>query len=149
MSIRHPIIAVTGSSGAGTTSVKRTFEQIFRREGVKAAFVEGDSFHRYDRAEMRQLMAEEGQKGNRNFSHFSPETNLLPELEALFRDYGAEGRGRARHYVHDAEEAKLYGAEPGRFTAWADIEEGTDLLFYEACTAPRSPRASTSPATPT
>ncbi|MEP9349745.1 phosphoribulokinase [Xanthobacter sp. KR7-225] len=131
MSVRHPIIAVTGSSGAGTTSVKRTFEQIFRREGVKAAFVEGDSFHRYDRYEMRQLMAEEGQKGNRNFSHFSPETNLLPELEALFRDYGAHGTGRARHYVHDAEEAKLYGAEPGRFTAWTDIEEGTDLLFYE------------------
>ncbi|MFG1358762.1 phosphoribulokinase [Xanthobacter pseudotagetidis] len=131
MSVRHPIIAVTGSSGAGTTSVKRTFEQIFRREGVKAAFVEGDSFHRYDRFEMRALMAEEGTKGNSHFSHFSPQTNLLPELEALFADYGAGGTGRTRHYIHDAEEAKLYGAEPGRFTDWRDIEAGTDLLFYE------------------
>ncbi|MBB6308198.1 phosphoribulokinase [Xanthobacter tagetidis] len=131
MSVRHPIIAVTGSSGAGTTSVKRTFEQIFRREGVKAAFVEGDSFHRYDRFEMRALMAEEGRRGNGHFSHFSPQTNLLPELEALFADYGAGGTGRTRHYVHDAEEAKLYGAEPGRFTDWRDIDAGTDLLFYE------------------
>jgi phosphoribulokinase len=30
MSERHPIIAITGSSGAGTTSVTRTFENIFR-----------------------------------------------------------------------------------------------------------------------
>ena len=37
MSIRHPIIAITGSSGAGTTSVTRTFDNIFRRENVKAA----------------------------------------------------------------------------------------------------------------
>ena len=35
MSIRHPIIAITGSSGAGTTSVTRTFENIFRREAIK------------------------------------------------------------------------------------------------------------------
>ena len=58
MSVRHPIIAITGSSGAGTTSVMRTFEQIFRREGVKAAFVEGDSFHRYDREEMASRLVE-------------------------------------------------------------------------------------------
>ena len=58
MSARHPIIGVTGSSGAGTTSVMRTFEQIFRREQVNAAFVEGDSFHRYDRAAMKQKLAE-------------------------------------------------------------------------------------------
>ena len=53
MSERHPIIAITGSSGAGTTSVTRTFENIFRREGVNAAVIEGDSFHRYDRQEMK------------------------------------------------------------------------------------------------
>ncbi|MFG1350744.1 phosphoribulokinase [Xanthobacter autotrophicus] len=131
MSIKHPIIVVTGSSGAGTTSVKRTFDQIFRREGVKAAYVEGDAFHRYDRLEMRELMAAEAAKGNRHFSHFSPDTNLLDELGTLFKDYGATGSGRARHYVHDADEAKLYGTEPGCFTGWEDVEGGTDLLFYE------------------
>ncbi|MFH3479994.1 MULTISPECIES: phosphoribulokinase [unclassified Xanthobacter] len=131
MSVKHPIIVVTGSSGAGTTSVKRTFEQIFRREGVKAAYVEGDAFHRYDRLEMRELMAAEAAKGNKHFSHFSPDTNLLGELETLFRDYGATGSGRFRHYVHDAGEAKLYGAEPGRFTQWEDVEADTDVLFYE------------------
>ena len=36
MSRKHPIISITGSSGAGTTSVKRTFEQIFHREKVNA-----------------------------------------------------------------------------------------------------------------
>ncbi len=131
MSVKHPIIVVTGSSGAGTTSVKRTFDQIFRREGVKAAYVEGDAFHRYDRFEMRELMAAEATNGNRHFSHFSPQTNLLGELETLFRDYGATGSGRFRHYVHDADEARLYGAEPGRFTPWEAVEDGTDVLFYE------------------
>ncbi|MFG1345149.1 phosphoribulokinase [Xanthobacter autotrophicus DSM 431] len=131
MSVKHPIIVVTGSSGAGTTSVKRTFDQIFRREGVKAAYVEGDAFHRYDRLEMRELMAAEAAKGNKHFSHFSPDTNLLGELGQLFRDYGATGSGRFRHYVHDVDEAKAYGTEPGRFTDWEDVEGGTDLLFYE------------------
>lgn len=131
MSITHPIIVVTGSSGAGTTSVKRTFEQIFYREKVKAAFVEGDAFHRYDRFEMRELMASEAAKGNKHFSHFSPETNRLDDLEQLFKDYGATGSGRFRHYVHDAGEAKQYGTDPGRFTDWEEVEGGTDLLFYE------------------
>jgi phosphoribulokinase len=131
MSERHPVIAITGSSGAGTTSVMRTFQEIFRREGVKAAFVEGDAFHRYDRAEMKSRMAEELARGNEHFSHFGPENNLFEELEALFRDYGAGGRGRTRKYLHNAEEAAPYGLQPGTFTAWQDIEADTDLLFYE------------------
>lgn len=131
MSIKHPIISITGSSGAGTTSVKRTFEQIFRRENIEAAYVEGDSFHRYDRAEMRAHMADEAAKGNKHFSHFSPETNLFAELEALFRDYGNHGTGTTRHYVHDDEEEILYGAPPGTFTPWKPLPPGTDLLFYE------------------
>ena len=131
MSIKHPIISITGSSGAGTTSVKRTFEQIFRRENIEAAYVEGDSFHRYDRAEMRAHMADEAAKGNKHFSHFSPETNLFAELEALFRDYGNHGTGTTRHYVHDDEEEILYGAPPGTFTPWKQLPPGTDLLFYE------------------
>ena len=131
MSRRHPIISITGSSGAGTTSVKKTFENIFRREKVSAAYIEGDAFHRYNRAEMRTKMIEEGERGNRHFSHFSPETNLFEELEKLFRDYSEAGCGTTRHYVHDDEEAGLYGASPGTFTEWEPIQQGSDLLFYE------------------
>ncbi len=131
MSAKHPIIAITGSSGAGTTSVMRTFEAIFRREGVSAAFVEGDAFHRYDRAEMKARMAEELARGNQHFSHFGPENNLFAELEALFRDYGGSGRGRTRKYLHNDEEAAPHGQRPGTFTPWEELPEGTDLLFYE------------------
>ena len=131
MSIHHPIIAITGSSGAGTTSVKRTFDQIFRRENVNAAYIEGDSFHRYNRMDMRAQMAEAARAGNNHFSHFGPYSNLLEELEAVFESYGATGTGRTRHYVHDDEEAQLYGTPPGTFTDWEDFPEGTNLLFYE------------------
>ncbi len=131
MSTLHPIIAVTGSSGAGTSSVSRTFLQIFRRDEVNAAFVEGDAFHRYDRTEMARRMAEEAAAGNHSFSHFGPAANLFEELEALFRDYGAEGSGRFRRYLHDETEAAPYGQPPGTFTPWEDIPPDTDLVFYE------------------
>jgi phosphoribulokinase len=131
MSVRHPIISVTGSSGAGTTSVKRTFEQIFRREGVEAAYIEGDAFHRYDRAEMKRVMAEEAAKGNNNFSHFGPGANLLEELEDVFRTYAASGRGRTRLYMHDRETAELYGLPEGTFSPWEPLPEPTEILFYE------------------
>jgi phosphoribulokinase len=131
MSRRHPIISITGSSGAGTTSVKKTFENIFRREKVVAAYIEGDAFHRYNRQEMRTKMLDEAERDNKHFSHFSPETNLFEELEKIFRDYGESGTGTTRHYVHDDEEAKLYGADPGTFTKWRPLPEQSDLLFYE------------------
>ena len=131
MSQKHPVIAITGSSGAGTTTVTATFEQIFRREGVNAAIVEGDSFHRYDRTEMRALIADHGKRGNNHVSHFGPDTNLFAELEALFRDYGNRGTGRVRKYLHDPDEAAPYKQEPGTFTPWEDLRPGTDMLFYE------------------
>jgi phosphoribulokinase len=131
MSVRHPVISVTGSSGAGTTSVKRTFEQIFRREGINAAYIKGDAFHRYDRADMKRVMEEEGRRGNAHFSHFGPEANLLEDLEAVFRQYGETGGGRHRYYIHDEDEAKEHGSAPGTFTDWQDLPEGSDLLFYE------------------
>jgi phosphoribulokinase len=131
MSAKHPIIAITGSSGAGTTSVSKTFEQIFYREEVKAAFVEGDAFHRYDRAQMKERMAEEAARGNHHFSHFGPESNLFEELEALFRSYGETGRGRVRKYLHNAEEAAPHKQAPGTFTPWEELAAGTDMLFYE------------------
>lgn len=131
MSAKHPIISVTGSSGAGTTSVKKTFEQIFRRENIATAFIDGDAFHRYDRASMKTAMADEMAKGNRHFSHFGPEANLLEELETVFREYGEHGTGRTRHYVHGTEDAQLYGRPAGTFTDWEPLPEKTDLLFYE------------------
>ncbi|MGJ4885987.1 MULTISPECIES: phosphoribulokinase [unclassified Bradyrhizobium] len=131
MSRRHPIISITGSSGAGTTSVKKTFENIFRRENVKAAYIEGDAFHRYNREEMRRKMVEEAEIGNKHFSHFSPDTNLFEELEKTFRDYSETGTGMTRHYVHDEEEARLYDTRPGNFTEWSRLPEDSDLLFYE------------------
>jgi len=131
MSAKHPIIAITGSSGAGTTTVMRTFQHIFRREGIKAAFIEGDAFHRYDRKEMRARLAEASAAGNNHFSHFGPEANLFAELEALFRAYGETGSGRVRKYLHDADEAAPFKQEPGTFTPWTDLPGGTDLMFYE------------------
>ncbi|MGO9083342.1 MAG: phosphoribulokinase [Streptosporangiaceae bacterium] len=131
MSAKHPIVVITGSSGAGTTSVTRTFDHIFRREQINATIVEGDSFHRYDREEMKVAIAEAEKEGNHHFSHFSPESNLLEELEALFRDYGETGRGKVRKYLHDAEEARPYGQPAGTFTPWQDTKPGSDLLYYE------------------
>lgn len=131
MSIHHPIISVTGSSGAGTTSVRRIFEQIFRREHVSAAYIEGDAFHRYDRAQMRAMMAEETARGNDHYSHFGPDSNLFEELEETFRSYSQTGTGKTRHYVHDDKEAEEYGGPPGTFTEWEAIPKPTDLLFYE------------------
>jgi phosphoribulokinase len=131
MSAKHPIIAVTGSSGAGTTTVMHTFQEIFRRENVNAAYVEGDSFHRYNRAEMKVRMTEELANGNQHFSHFSDASNLFAELAELFATYGASGTGRYRKYLHDAAEAAPYKQEPGTFTPWENLPADTDLLFYE------------------
>ncbi len=131
MSRKYPIIAVTGSSGAGTTTVMNSFKHIFRREKVTAQLIEGDSFHRYNRLEMREQMKQREAQGNPNFSHFGPEANLLEELETLFKTYGATGTGKFRKYLHDAGEAAPYKQEPGTFIPWQDIEPNTDLMFYE------------------
>ncbi len=130
MSTAHPIISITGSSGAGTTSVKRIFEMIFRREQVTAAFIEGDAFHRFDRAAMKARIAEEEAKGNHHFSHFNPIANELEILAGVFEEYGRTGTGRTRTYVHDDAEGELYGVPQGTFTPWRDFEP-SDLLFYE------------------
>ena len=131
MSERHPIIAITGSSGAGTSTVTRTFQNIFRRESVSAAIIEGDSFHRYDRKEMKVRMAEAEEAGNTHFSHFGPESNLFDEIATLFKTYSTTGTGKSRKYLHNAEEAAPYQQEPGTFTAWETLPEKTDMLFYE------------------
>jgi phosphoribulokinase len=131
MSVKHPIISVTGSSGAGTTTVKSTFERIFAREKIQAAWIEGDAFHRYDRIEMRNAMAEAAAAGNNHFSHFGPDANLLAELQKVFAEYGRSGCGHTRHYIHDDREAERFGAPPGTFTDWKPFPAGTNVLFYE------------------
>ncbi len=139
MSNTHPIIAVTGSSGAGTSTVKKAFEHIFTREKVNAAIIEGDSFHSLSRVEFKAAMAAAESAGNTFFSHFGPEANDFVALEALFKSYAETGIGQRRYYLHNDEEAAHHNermalSEPrqgGEFTPWEDIEGGTDLLFYE------------------
>jgi len=130
MSSRHPIIAVTGSSGAGTTSVRKIFEDLLQREGVRAALVEGDSYHRYSRDEMRLAIDRVEREGGRPISHFGPESNHLDLLEELFREYGQRGTGRTRIYLHSPERAAQHNQEAGTFTPWCEIPADTDLLFY-------------------
>ncbi|MFV0361327.1 phosphoribulokinase [Tropicimonas sp.] len=131
MSKKHPVISVTGSSGAGTTTVKSTFDQIFRREGVNAISIEGDAFHRFDRAAMTAELESRKAAGDETFSHFSYEANYLGRLQEVFRIYGETGTGETRHYIHNDAEAERHGAAPGTFTDWAPFESGSDLLFYE------------------
>jgi phosphoribulokinase len=137
MSKKHPIVAVTGSSGAGTTTVKRAFEHIFLRDGVNPAIIEGDSFHSLNRAEFREAVKAAEAEGNNHFSHFGPEANHFDKLAELFKTYGETGGGKKRYYLHSQEEAEEHNARlgiskgPGEFTPWEDVPAGTDLLFYE------------------
>lgn len=130
MSLEHPIIAVTGSSGAGTTTVRSAFEHIFARLHLRAVYVEGDSFHRFDREEMKAAVQRALVRGE-NFSHYGPEANHLDRLEALFRDYSQRGAGEFRHYLHSEDEALGTGKHAGAFTDWEPVPAGTDVLFYE------------------
>jgi len=131
MSVQHPIVAITGSSGAGTTTVMSSFQHIFRREGINAQVLEGDSMHRFNRMEMRAEMRRRTDAGNNNFSHFGPEANLLKELEGVFQGFAKTGKGKVRKYIHDAAEGAEFQQEPGTFTPWQDMRADADLLFYE------------------
>ncbi|HEU0203191.1 MAG TPA: phosphoribulokinase [Burkholderiaceae bacterium] len=131
MSVKHPIIAVTGSSGAGTTTVMKSFAHIFRREGITAQVIEGDSFHRYNRVDMHERVRKADRGDGPPISHFGPEANLLAELDATFAEYGTTGGGEVRRYIHDEAEAKQLNGEPGTFTPWQPMAERSDLLFYE------------------
>ena len=130
MSKKHPIIAVTGSSGAGTSNARDAFEHLFRRDAIKAAIIEGDCFHRYDRQKMEQA-AELAKTNNSNVTHFGPEGNLFDELEQLFKEYSTQGTGKRRHYIHNEKESIAHGSEPGNLTPWEPLPKDTDLMFYE------------------
>ena len=131
MSVRNPIVAITGSSGAGTSTVLHAFRHIFRREKLRAQIIHGDSFHRFDREEMNKAMKASEKRGNKHFSHFGPSANLLEDLERLFMAYGKTGEGKFRRYLHDSDEAAFFKQDAGTFTPWEEIKKQTDLLFYE------------------
>ncbi len=134
LSKKHPIIAVTGASGSGRGPIKEVFDKIFKREGIAAAFIDGASFHRYDRAEMDALTDQATALGDHSFSHFGPSANLLHELEALFARFAATGTGRRRHFLHSEEDARRHGCPeiaPGGFTPWEDLPDNAEVLLYE------------------
>jgi len=130
MSARHPIIAITGSSGSGTSTIRVAFEHIFRRHGIHAVFVDGDSFHAYNRDAMREAEHQAMVRGE-NFSHYGPAANLLDRLERLFQQYGATGSGIYRHYVHKADESDQHGVPAGQFSPWRPLPTPSDFLVYE------------------
>ena len=136
MSKKHPVVVVTGSSGAGTSTVKKALESIFYRQKIRAALIEGDSFHRYDRATMREQM-DQAHRDGVYFSHFGEAANQFELLEQLFRTYGETGAGQKRFYLHNDEEAQQHSERlgatlhSGQFSPWEDTGSDTDLLFYE------------------
>lgn len=130
MSALHPIIAVTGSSGAGTTTTSRVFRKMFKKMQLNAAFIEGDSFHRYTRTEMDTAVRRAREQG-RHISYFGPEANDFGRLEACLARYAQSGDGEVRKYLHTFDEAVPYNQLPGTFTDWQPLPESSDLLFYE------------------
>ena len=137
MSIKHPVVAITGSSGAGTTTVKDAFEHIFFRQKITPLVVEGDSFHSLDRAAFKVAVSKAEGEGNNFFSHFGPEANHFDKIAETFKSYGDSGKCQRRYYIHSDEEAATHNARlgsdytPGQFTPWEDVDEPSDLLFYE------------------
>ncbi len=83
MSAKHPIIAVTGSSGAGTSTTSEAFRKMFNMMNINAAWLEGDSFHRFTRPEMDVEIRKAKEQG-RHISYFGPQANDFPLLDTFF-----------------------------------------------------------------
>ncbi len=129
MSKKYPVIAITGSSGSGTTTVRQSFQHIFTREKIDATVIEGDSYHKYERAEMDSLIKQRDLVSGSNFSHFGPEANLLGELAKTFETFGKTGKCKTRKYIHSDIEGLSYKQNAGTMTPWVDAQ--SDILFYE------------------
>ena len=129
MSQKYPVVAITGSSGSGTSTVRDSFQHIFTRDSINANIIEGDAFHKYERDEMDALIKKNFKNYNVNFSHFSPDANLLGELADNFKTFGETGTYKTRRYIHTEEEARIYGQKTGTMTPWNDSI--SELLFYE------------------
>ncbi len=129
MSEKHPIIAITGSSGAGTTTVRNAFGNVFFKEEINAAYIDGDSFLRYERNEMSRVI-EESNKAGKPISHFGPDANRFDLLEAMFREYAEHGTGQYRRYLKEGD-VDVVTHKPGTFSEEINIEPDSDLLLYE------------------
>lgn len=130
MSRQHPIVAVTGSTGAGLSTVRHAFKFIFQRLGLTPAIVHGDGFRRYTERQFAALL-DEARASGRRISWFGPECNHFPELEAFFKTYGECGSGVFRQYAHNPDHAAELGIQVGEFTPWKPLPQGSDLMFYE------------------
>ena len=126
MSPRHPVIAITGS-GAGTTTVTTTFQQVFRREGVKAVIVYGDAFHRYDRDDMRTKMAE-AQSICPQFSQTHVNFQRVPTVDT--RIHSSRATFRARTKACSSFASRIRGAS-------------TSPIYYQCCRSSFMSRANT------
>lgn len=128
--LRHPIVAVTGSCGAGLSTVRHAFKTVVRRLGLNAVMVHGDAFRRYTEGQFATLL-EDAHASGRHLSWFGPECNHFAELEALFRGYARSGGGMLREYAHNEKHAAKLGIPVGEFSDWKPLPPGSDLLFYE------------------
>ena len=146
MSAKHPIIAITGSSGAGTTSVTRTFEHIFRREGINAAIVEGDTFHRYDRdGDEARRWPRPRRRATSTSATSAPRRTCSPSSRRCSAATARPAPAASASTCTTPAEAAPYGQEPGTFTPWEDIARGhRPAVLRGPARRRRRPRRSTS-----
>lgn len=137
MSAKHPVVAVTGSSGAGTSYVRDAFVNIFRREGINAGIIEGDSFHSLTREEFQHGVKDAASLGDNHLSHFGPNANDFKALQHCFTEYGEHGNTKKRHYLHSKHKVEEHSLrlniplKAGDFTPWEDLPNNTELMLYE------------------
>ena len=130
MSARHPIIAVTGMAGAGLSTVRHAFKDIFKRQDIQPAIVHGDTFRRFTDRQFAALL-QEARGSGRRISWFGPDCNLFPELETFFKSYAETGGGVLREYAHNEARGQALGVAAGEFTPWRPMPAASDVLFYE------------------
>lgn len=129
MSKEFPIIALTGSSGSGSSAISAAFQHIFRRERVKAAYIQGNAFRRHERKAMKKE-SKKARKAGETFSHFGPEANHLDKLDSLLFQYANTGTGVYRYFLHTEKAAEKFEQKVGTLTPWMEMDPDTDLLLY-------------------
>ncbi len=129
MSKKYPVIAITGSSGSGTSTVRDSFQHIFTRDGIDADIIEGDAFHRYERHEMDGLIKKNRHNSEIDFSHFSPDANLLSDLAKTFHQYRKNGKYKRVIDGNRTVKSIIFKQKTGSMTPWEDAS--SELLFYE------------------
>lgn len=131
MSKQFPVVAVTGSSGAGTSSVLGVIEAICREQQIRFQSLCGDAMHRFNRREMDAEIARYRKTQQGYFSHFSPQANLLATLAQTFKEFGETGHTQVRNYIHTEEEGIPFGQPAGTLTPWRPSIADAQMLLYE------------------